>query len=92
MLEAVQDDVITIGQNSFELDVFAGIFASHSLEIFYERLLAVAHSGIVLNVFSTDVLLDSFGWSALIEHEVIEDGHVLLVVLKMILHLALDSI
>jgi hypothetical protein len=53
--------VITLGQDRFELDLFAGIFSGHAVEIIDECLLAVAYSGIVLNVFAADVQLDSFG-------------------------------
>ncbi len=79
MLEAVQNDVVAVGQDPFELDPLAGVFACHAFEIVDKCLFAVADTGIVLDIHVSDVFLDSLGRSALIEHQVVKGDHVLLV-------------
>src|SRR5262249_25517968 len=67
ILPTMKNDVVSLGYDSFELDMFAGVIARHALEVVYERLLSVANSGVVLDVRGASVARDRFAWLALIE-------------------------
>src|SRR5262249_47817330 len=41
ILPTMKNDVVSLGYDSFELDMFAGVIARHALEVVYERLLSV---------------------------------------------------
>jgi hypothetical protein len=56
---------------------------SHPDEIVDERLLAVRHHRIVLGVGFAGVEADGLLWLALVEHEVVEGLHRLLVALEI---------
>jgi hypothetical protein len=85
-LMTMKHDVIALRDCAFEVNSFARKILRHFLEIFDERFLSIGNAGIVLNVCFTSIFLDRFAWLALIEHEVIEGHHVLLVALKWITH------
>ena len=50
LLETMQDNEIILGYRALELHALSGILLRYSGEIFDESLLAVWHSGVVLNV------------------------------------------
>ena len=82
-LVAVQHDVLTLCDGSYELDPLSGELSSHSLEVVDEGLLAIGDMGVVLGVGISRVALDGFGWTQVIEHQVIEGHHVCLVLFKI---------
>ena len=86
MLEAVKDDEFVLGDHVPELDPLAGVLARHPLEIFDERVLAVADPGVVLRVRRADVAGDRLFGLALVEHEVVESGRIVLVAILRASH------
>jgi hypothetical protein len=62
------------------------VFRSDSGEVLDEGLFLVGRGGVVLDVDVTDVPLDGLGRLALIEHQVVERHHRLLVLVQAIGH------
>jgi hypothetical protein len=75
LLETMQDNEIILGYRALELHALSGILLRHSGEIFDESLLAVWHSGVVLNVEFAHILLDTFCRLAMIQHQVVKGRH-----------------
>ncbi len=82
----MQDDVVALGDHALEVDALARVLLGHPLEVRDERLLAIGHVGIVLDVDIAHVLFDSFSGSALVEHQVVEGRDGRLVALEAITH------
>lgn len=85
-LITMQDDVVTFGDDALEAHLLAGIFRGHPLKVCDERLLAIGHMRIVLDVEVADKFAHCLGWLALVEHKVIEAGSVLLIALEWVGH------
>ena len=58
LLETVQHDVVAFGDDPLELNPLPWVLLRHASEVLDERLLAVRHAGIVLDVRIADVLMD----------------------------------
>ena len=80
-LVAMQDHVVALADHPLELDPLAGVLVSHPEEVVDERLLAVRHLGVVLDVGGRGVPLDGFGGTILVEHEIMKLDRVGLVAL-----------
>jgi hypothetical protein len=72
LLIAVENDVVALGDYSFEMHPLAGILPRHPLKVGDERLFAVGDTGIVLDVDIARIFFDGFRWPALIEHQIVE--------------------
>lgn len=68
LLPRMQHHVIAFGKGAHKVDALAGIFPCHPFKIFDKRLLTIAHYGIVLYVYISNVLMDGFGWTGIIKH------------------------
>ena len=79
LLITMQDDLVTIGNDSLEVNPLFRILSRHALEIFDERFLAVPDPRIVLNVSLARIAFDCFSWLRLIEHQVIKLGLILFI-------------
>lgn len=86
LLVTVQDNVIPLGNHSFEVDSLSRVLLRHAREILNKRLLAISHAWIVLDIDLSRVSLDSFGWLILVEHQVIILRHRLLVAFQLFTH------
>jgi hypothetical protein len=74
VLQAMQHDVIALGDDSFELNTLSGIVLPHPREVFDESVLAVRDGGVVLDVDVASLFLDGFVWAALVKHQVVKSG------------------
>ena len=83
VLTTVQHNVITFRDDTHELDALARILPRRLLEIRDEPFFAVRYAGIVLDVGSAGIPLDSVARAALVKHQVIERDDVPLVALKV---------
>ena len=63
-LVAVQDHMVTVGKRPLELDPLPGVVLGHPDEVVDERLLAIGHLRVVLDVGVAGVLLDGVGGPA----------------------------
>jgi hypothetical protein len=86
VLITVQYNVVALGDDALEVHAFPGVLLRHTLEIVDERLLPVCYVRIVLEVDITRVPLYRLGGLALVEHQVVEAHHGLLVALELIAH------
>ena len=90
-LMAMQHDEVALGDDTLEVDALPGELPRHSLEVLDERVLAVGYFRVVLNVLFARVLLDGLGRTTLIEHQIVELSHHLLVSLCPITHAELHT-
>jgi hypothetical protein len=81
LLITVQNHIVCFSDNTLELDMLAGVFTRHALEVFDEGLLPVSNRRVVLDVHIANMALDRLGWLALIEHQIAKLGYCLLVLL-----------
>src|SRR5688500_3016061 len=86
LLVAMQYDVIPFGNHALEVDAFAGIFLRHPRKVCDKRVLAIRYRWVMLNVDISDVARDRFSGLALVEHQVVELHHVLLILLQTVCH------
>jgi hypothetical protein len=86
LLVAMQDHVVAFGKHPLDDHVLAWKFLGHALEVGDEGLLAVGHQWVVLNVLGADKAPNRLGGFALVEHQVVEVDHGLLVALQLIGH------
>ena len=68
VLEAVKNDILTLGDSPLHLDPLTGPLARHSLEISDEAFLPRRDVRIVLNIVFTDIVLNGLIRFALVEH------------------------
>jgi hypothetical protein len=80
----MKDHVIAFGDHPFEFHSLAGVIASGFLEICDEPFFAISDTRIVLDVLLSRILLDRLPRATLIEHQVVESHHVLLVALQVV--------
>jgi hypothetical protein len=71
-LVTMKNDKISLGDGPLEVGEFTGVITGHLLEVRNKGLAAVCHMGIVLDVFSTGISLNSIAGLTFVEHEVIE--------------------
>ena len=86
LLKTVQHNVVSLGDHPFEVNAFAGVLGSHSLEVGNEGFLAIAPMRIVLDIPIAHVLLDGFPRLALVKHQGIEALGIFLVFFQAIVH------
>jgi len=79
VLEAVKNDILTLGDHPLDLDPLAGPLARHPLEITDKTVLARRDVRIVLNIVVADIQLDRLFRLALVEHHQVEGDHIRLV-------------
>jgi hypothetical protein len=82
----MKDNMVALGNDALEVHTLARVLLRHSLKVCDERLLAIRYVRIVLDVDVADIVAHGLGWLALVEHEVIEAGNVLLVALDLLVH------
>ena len=82
----MQDDVVPLREYSLEVNALARVFPRHLVEVRDERLLAVRHLWVVLDVAVAPVLLHRLRGLALVERQVVEGGDVPLVAFQGIVH------
>jgi hypothetical protein len=83
---AVQHDVVALGQHPrLNSTRFPGYSASIPLEVVDEGLLPITNVRVVLPLGLPGVLRNRLGRSRLVEHEVVEGLHVLLIPLEAVL-------
>lgn len=85
-LFTMKDDVVTFGDDALEVHLLARVFLRHPLKVCDERLLAIGHVCIVLDVDIADKFAHRLGRLALVEHKVLEASSVLLVALEWVGH------
>ncbi len=86
LLMAMEYDVVSFSNNTSIPHMLTGVILRHFSEVVNECRLSVSDEGIVLDVHLSHVLLNRFGGLALVEHQIIEGLHVLLVPFKFIGH------
>jgi hypothetical protein len=84
VLEAVKNDIVTLGDSPLDLNSLAGPLARHALEIGDEAVLSRRDVRIVLNIVFTDVSLDGLVRPALVEHHQVEGDHIRLVAFQVL--------
>lgn len=85
-LMAVEDNIVALCDCAPYFDSLPGILLRHSSEVVDESLLSIGDHRVVLDVFVADIELDGFGWTRLIEHELVKSLGVLLVSLESLVH------
>jgi hypothetical protein len=83
MLATAKNYIVAFSDSPFEFHTLAGVIARGFLEIGDEAFLPVSYTRIVLDVAISRVSIDRFAGAALVEHEIIECHHVLLVALQV---------
>src|SRR5438876_4404986 len=86
ILVAVQDDVVALSKDPFEIHALARVLAGHLLEVRNECDLTVSYTRVMLHILSARVPTNRIAWHALVEHEVVERGRSLLVPFEVIIH------
>lgn len=86
LLVTMQDHVVAFGNHPLEVDTLAWIVLGHLREGGFHRLLAISHRRVMLDIDRSCVALHRFGRLALIEHQIIERCHRLLVAFQLLMH------
>ena len=86
LLITVQDHVVSFGNHPLEVDTLAWIVLCHPREVRDEGLLAISNGGIMLDIDLSCVSLDCLGGLTLVEHQIVELCHCLLVALQLLIH------
>ncbi len=83
-LAAMKHYIVTFGDDPLEFNALARILARGLFKVVDEALLAVRNTGIVLYVLISGVAFNRLTWAALVEHEVVESDHILLVPFQVV--------
>jgi hypothetical protein len=86
LLITMQDHIVSFGNHPLKLDTLAWIVLCHLREVRDESLLAISNRGIMLEIGLSCVSLDCLGGLTLIEHQIIELRHRLLVAFQLLIH------
>src|SRR5712691_6427454 len=79
LLEAMQDNVVALGDRALDMYARAGVFPRHRGEGLDERVRAGGDHGVVLDVSIANEPVDCLGGLALVEHQIVESLRRLLV-------------